>query len=237
MALDTVEFARMVVDPAVPRAEVTRLTAGMTPAKIAATLALLTPVEILQAMQKMRARRTPSIQAHVTNRVDHPLLIAADAAAAVAHGFRELETTVPVFRDAPGERAGAPRRRPGRRRRRAHPVLRRGAHRARARHAGAHDVRRDGVRLRDGAGLRRRRRHAVVEGVPRLLLRLARPEDALHLRLGGRGPHGRERGQVDALPRGPLHRGHQGGRRPGRPERRHRRRQRDRLRARTGCAR
>ena len=84
-----------------PRAEVTRLTAGMTPAKIAATLALLTPVEILQAMQKMRVRRTPSIQAHVTNRVDHPLLIAADAAAAVAHGFRELETTVPVFRDAP----------------------------------------------------------------------------------------------------------------------------------------
>jgi propanediol dehydratase large subunit len=101
MALDTVEFARIVVDPAVPRAEVTRLTAGMTPAKIAATLALLTPVEILQAMQKMRVRRTPSIQAHVTNRVDHPLLIAADAAAAVAHGFRELETTVPVFRDAP----------------------------------------------------------------------------------------------------------------------------------------
>jgi propanediol dehydratase large subunit len=101
MALDTVEFARMVVDPAVPRAEVTRLTAGMTPAKIASTLALLTPVEILQAMQKMRARRTPSIQAHVTNRVDHPLLIAADGAAAVAHGFRELETTVPVFRDAP----------------------------------------------------------------------------------------------------------------------------------------
>jgi len=100
-ALDTVEFARMVVDPAVPRAEVTRLTAGMTPAKIAATLALLTPVEILQAMQKMRVRRTPSIQAHVTNRVDHPLLIAADGAAAVAHGFRELETTVPVFRDAP----------------------------------------------------------------------------------------------------------------------------------------
>jgi len=99
--LDTVEFARMVVDPAVPRAEVTRLTAGMTPAKIAATLALLTPVEILQAMQKMRVRRTPSIQAHVTNRVDHPLLIAADGAAAVAHGFRELETTVPVFRDAP----------------------------------------------------------------------------------------------------------------------------------------
>src|SRR5205085_10785247 len=87
MALATVDFARMLVDPGVPRTEVTRLAAGMTPAKIATTLALLTPVEILQAMQKMRVRRTPSIQAHVTNRIDHPLLIAADAAAAVALGF------------------------------------------------------------------------------------------------------------------------------------------------------
>jgi propanediol dehydratase large subunit len=49
----------------------------------------------------MRVRRTPSIQAHVTNRIDHPLLIAADAASAVALGFRELETTVPVLRHAP----------------------------------------------------------------------------------------------------------------------------------------
>ena len=101
MALGTVDLARMIVDPAVPRAEVTRLVGGLTPAKLVATLALLTPVEILQAMQKMRVRRTPSIQAHVTNRVDHPLLIAADSAAAVALGFRELETTVPVLRDAP----------------------------------------------------------------------------------------------------------------------------------------
>src|ERR1043166_7606580 len=50
MALDTVAFARMIVDPAVPRTEVTRLAGGMTPAKIASTLALLTPVEIPQAM-------------------------------------------------------------------------------------------------------------------------------------------------------------------------------------------
>ena len=64
-------------------------------------LALLAPVELLSAMQKMRVRRTPSIQAHVTNRVDHPLLLAADAASAVALGFRELETTVPLLRDAP----------------------------------------------------------------------------------------------------------------------------------------
>src|SRR3990170_334407 len=101
MALDTLAFARLLVDPGVPRGQITRLVAGMTPAKIAETLALLTPVEILQAMQKMRVRRTPSIQAHVTTRVDHPLLIAADAAAAAALGFRELETTVPILRDAP----------------------------------------------------------------------------------------------------------------------------------------
>ena len=49
----------------------------------------------------MRVRRTPSIQAHVTNRLDDPLLLAADAATAVAFGFRELETTVPVLGDAP----------------------------------------------------------------------------------------------------------------------------------------
>src|SRR4029453_14732828 len=40
MALNTVELARMIVDPAVPRAEITRLIPGMTPAKVAATLAL-----------------------------------------------------------------------------------------------------------------------------------------------------------------------------------------------------
>ena len=49
----------------------------------------------------MRVRRTPSNQAHVTNRLDDPLLLAADAATAVAYGFREVETTVPVNADAP----------------------------------------------------------------------------------------------------------------------------------------
>ena len=97
--------------------EITRLAAGMTPAKLARVLALLAPVELLSAMQKMRVRRTPSIQAHVTNRVDHPLLLAADAASAVALGFRELETTVPLLRDAPLNARRAARRRAGARRR------------------------------------------------------------------------------------------------------------------------
>jgi propanediol dehydratase large subunit len=52
-------------------------------------------------MTKLRVRRTPSNQAHVTNRLDDPLLLAADAATAAAYGFRELETTVPVLADAP----------------------------------------------------------------------------------------------------------------------------------------
>jgi propanediol dehydratase large subunit len=101
MALDDVALARMTVDVNVPRAEVVRLIGGTTPAKLARVVALLTPVEMQMAMSKMRARRTPSNQAHVTNQLDDPLLIGADAASAVAYGFREVETTVPVLSDAP----------------------------------------------------------------------------------------------------------------------------------------
>jgi propanediol dehydratase large subunit len=101
MALPDVEFARRLVSPDVPRSEVVRLSAGATPAKLAQVLALLRPAELIQAMTKMRARRTPSNQAHVTNRLDDPLLLAADTATAAAFGFREIETTVPVLADAP----------------------------------------------------------------------------------------------------------------------------------------
>src|SRR4051794_26916017 len=101
MALSDVALARMFVDPAVPRSEVVRLVAGTTPAKLARIVALLRPAELTMAMTKLRARRTPSNQAHVTNRLDDPLLLAADAATAAAYGFREIETTVPVLADAP----------------------------------------------------------------------------------------------------------------------------------------
>lgn len=100
LAIDDLEFARMLVDLRVPRTEIIRLAGGFTPAKLAAVVRLLEPHELMTAAAKMRARQTPSIQAHVTNRLDDPLLIAADAATAVARGFRELETTVPVFADA-----------------------------------------------------------------------------------------------------------------------------------------
>ena len=100
MAYDDVALARMCVDPSVPRAEIVRLVAGLTPAKLARVVAILRPAELMMAMTKLRARRTPSNQAHVTNRLDDPLLLAADAATAAAYGFRELETTVPVLADA-----------------------------------------------------------------------------------------------------------------------------------------
>lgn len=106
MALGDVELARMIVDPNVPRDEVLRVCSGLTPAKMARVVATLQPVEIQMATMKMRARRTPSNQAHVTNRLDDPLLIAADAATAVVYGFRELEATVPVLDDAPAVAVG-----------------------------------------------------------------------------------------------------------------------------------
>jgi propanediol dehydratase large subunit len=101
MALSDLAFARLLVDPAVPRPEIVRLSGGATPAKLARVLGLLRPAELVIAMTKLRARRTPSNQAHVTNRLDDPLLLAADAATAAAFGFREIETTVPVLGDAP----------------------------------------------------------------------------------------------------------------------------------------
>jgi propanediol dehydratase large subunit len=101
MALSDVAFARLLVDPAVPRQEIVRLSGGATPAKLTRVLGQLRPAELVIAMTKLRARRTPSNQAHVTNRLDDPLLLAADAATAAAFGFREIETTVPVLGDAP----------------------------------------------------------------------------------------------------------------------------------------
>lgn len=101
MAIDSEEFARMLVHIDVPRSEIVRLSAGMTPAKILDVLKRMNVVELMMAMQKLRPRRTPSNQAHVTNLKDTPALLAADAAEAAFRGFSELETTVGVGRYAP----------------------------------------------------------------------------------------------------------------------------------------
>lgn len=100
MAMPSTEIARMLVDFNVPRTELTRLAHGLTPAKLAEVVAQLSSIEIAYAFSKMRARKTPGNQAHVTNAKDDPLQLAADAAIAVAFGFDEIETTMRVARNA-----------------------------------------------------------------------------------------------------------------------------------------
>ena len=100
MAMPSLELARMLVDMTVPRQQLCRLAHGLTPAKLAETVSHLSAMEIAFAYSKMRARKTPGNQAHVTNAKDDPLQLAADAATAVAFGFDEIETTMRVARNA-----------------------------------------------------------------------------------------------------------------------------------------
>ena len=101
MALPDERLARMLVDVDVPRDALVRLARGLTPAKLARVVGMLDPVELMMALKKLRARRDPGNQAHVTNLKESPALLAADAAEAARRGFDELETTVGVARYAP----------------------------------------------------------------------------------------------------------------------------------------
>ena len=94
MTIDSRAFARMLVDVDVPRARLVKLSAGMTPAKLAEVLGHLSTLELAFANNKLRCRRQPSNQAHVTNAKDDPVQMAADAATAALYGFDEIETTV-----------------------------------------------------------------------------------------------------------------------------------------------
>ncbi|MFC5949664.1 propanediol/glycerol family dehydratase large subunit [Pseudonocardia lutea] len=100
-AIPSVEIARALVDPRASRDELTRIGRGLTPAKILDVVKLMNVVEIMMAMQKMRARRTPANQAHSTSAKDNPIQVAADAAEGALRGFAELETTLGVVRYAP----------------------------------------------------------------------------------------------------------------------------------------
>ncbi|MDP3960702.1 MAG: propanediol/glycerol family dehydratase large subunit [Pseudorhodobacter sp.] len=100
MAMDSGLLARMLVDMNVPRVTMVRLAQGCTPAKLADVVSRLNALEIAFAYAKMRARKTPGNQGHVTNAKDDPLQLAADAAVAVAYGFDEIETTTRVSRNA-----------------------------------------------------------------------------------------------------------------------------------------
>lgn len=101
MRMDSLAIARMLVDVNVPRRDLVRILGGCTPAKLVEIVSKLNVVEMMMALQKMRARRTPANQAHVTNSKEHPALLAADAAEAAWRGFAEEETTVRVARIAP----------------------------------------------------------------------------------------------------------------------------------------
>jgi propanediol dehydratase large subunit len=100
MAIPSEDIARRLVDMHVPRTELVRIAHGLTPAKLAEVVSQLNALEIAFAYSKMRARKTPGNQGHVTNAKDDPLQLAADAATAVAFGFDEIETTMRVSRNA-----------------------------------------------------------------------------------------------------------------------------------------
>jgi len=197
MAIDSLQVARMLCDINVPRHKIIPLTTAMTPAKLTEVVGNMSVLEMMMAVTKLRARKQPANQCHVTNVLDHPVQIAADSAEAALRGFAEQETTVGVVRYAPFNAlallVGAQTGRPG--------ILTQcaveEATELQRGHARADRLRRDRLGLRHRGCVHGRRRHPVVEGVPRLQLRLPRPEDALHLRHRLRGADGLRRGQVE----------------------------------------
>ncbi|GAB6170166.1 propanediol/glycerol family dehydratase large subunit [Clostridium carnis] len=101
MEISSLKIARLLVDISTSRDEIIKIAKGLTPAKIVEVINYLNVVEMMMGMQKLRARKTPANQAHITNLKDNPLLIAADAAEGALRGFREEETTVGIVRYAP----------------------------------------------------------------------------------------------------------------------------------------
>ena len=101
LAMSSQELANKICDPNVPREEVIKYTTSATPAKLNEVMGYMNVVEMMMGVQKMRARRRPTTQSHVTNLRDNPVQIAADAAEGALRGFDEQETTVAVARYAP----------------------------------------------------------------------------------------------------------------------------------------
>ncbi|MCI6467507.1 MAG: propanediol/glycerol family dehydratase large subunit [Faecalicatena sp.] len=101
MTVPSLDIARMIVDIHVSRKEILEVISGITPAKMVEVMNHLNVVELMMGMQKIRARKTPGNQAHITNLKDDPVQIAADAAEGALRGFAEEETTMGVARYAP----------------------------------------------------------------------------------------------------------------------------------------
>jgi propanediol dehydratase large subunit len=101
MATPSLDIARMLADINVPAATIRRLVNGCTPAKLCDIVRHMNVLEMMVGLAKMRVRKQPANQAHVTNRRENPALLAADAAEAALRGFAEVETTVGIARMAP----------------------------------------------------------------------------------------------------------------------------------------
>jgi len=99
--MDSQELANKLVNPNISRAELIDLTSAMTPAKVCEVVSYMNVVEMMMAVQKMRSRKKPATQSHITNVRDNPVLLAADAAEGAFRGFDEQETTTAVARYAP----------------------------------------------------------------------------------------------------------------------------------------
>ena len=67
MSTPSLQIARMLVDINVPRAQVQRLVSGCTPARLVEIVRSMSVLEMMVGLGKMRVRRTPANQAHVTN--------------------------------------------------------------------------------------------------------------------------------------------------------------------------
>ena len=106
MKISALDIAKMIVDIHVSRKEVLEVISGITPAKMTEVINELKEVELMMGMQKMRARKKPGNQAHITNLKDDPVQIAADAAEGALRGFAEEETTMGVARYAPLDAMG-----------------------------------------------------------------------------------------------------------------------------------
>jgi propanediol dehydratase large subunit/glycerol dehydratase large subunit len=101
MNTPSLQMARMLADINVPARDIRRLVLGCTPAKLCDIVRHMSVLEMMVGLAKMRVRRTPANQAHVTNKRENPALLAADAAEAALRGFAEAETTVGIARMAP----------------------------------------------------------------------------------------------------------------------------------------
>ena len=216
------EIARMLVDMNVPRTELVRLAHGMTPAKLA---------EVVRALIGARDRLRLFQDAGAQDAGQPGACHQRQGRSAAARRRRGDRRGPRLRRDRDDHARLAQRlvecgrllrRRLGRAGGHAVPVLQRGGRGTEDRHGRLHLLCRDGVGLRHRASLHRRRRHALVEGVPRRRLCLARHQDALHLRRRLRAADGLPRKQVAALSRGALPLPAAGHGRAGHAERRHR---------------